>query len=257
LSQQGESYSIAGNVAIVEQGDDQINQQIGIELLSCSGSNNANYIIPVNPSWVYSDIWTTCSAATMLSYLDIHYDVIHPWADNALFLNIGSHDPSWSYLNREAKYNCTAPATQNWNKWQYNITLFNGRPVNPRRDLVASDGCLGLSRPSGYIDAWSIWVYYNPPPHTPSSGNSCRGAELSISESDRDEYAPAIAFNSKRNEYRVVYESEGPGGIVDIYAQRVSSSGKLLSWIAVGTYPNSKIGPAVAYNRINDRYLVV
>jgi hypothetical protein len=257
LRQEGVSYSMAGNVAIVESGNDQTSQLNGIDTLSCQGSNNGNYAIPVNPTWVYSPIFTNCTGVTTVDYIDVYYDVIHAWADNALYLNVGSNYPSWTYFNLEAMDSCTAPANPNWHKYQYNITAFNGRPVNQRWDLVASDGCSGSGGPTGYIDAWSIWVYYSPPPHTPSPENPYLGPEIRISEDERNDYSPAIAYNSKHNEYLVVWESEGPGGFIDVYAQRITSSGKLLSWFAVGTYPNSKIEPSVAYDRINDRYLVV
>lgn len=49
-------------------------------------------------------------------------------------------------------------------------------------------------------------------------------------------------------------------GSSDIYAQRVSGHGELLSWFAVvpeNPYPNDRVHPSVAYDPVNDRYLVV
>ncbi|MDF1513595.1 MAG: hypothetical protein P1S60_07285 [Anaerolineae bacterium] len=49
----------------------------------------------------------------------------------------------------------------------------------------------------------------------------------------------------------------------DIYARRVSASGTVLSWFAVAPhtpqhpYPNNRLAPSVAYDPVNDRYLIV
>lgn len=83
------------------------------------------------------------------------------------------------------------------------------------------------------------------------------GDEIAISERSSEEYSPAIAYNSNHNEYLVVWENAWPGGHHDVYAQRVSSSGQLLSWFAVSSNSNSQMEPSVAYDPVNDRYLVV
>jgi uncharacterized membrane protein YbaN (DUF454 family) len=59
--------------------------------------------------------------------------------------------------------------------------------------------------------------------------------EIAIAERSSDEYYPAIAYNSIHNEYLVVWENLWPGGSEDIYAQRISSTGQLLSWFAVSS----------------------
>jgi hypothetical protein len=82
------------------------------------------------------------------------------------------------------------------------------------------------------------------------------GPEIIISERNSAEYSPAIAYNSKHNEYLVVWENDWGGGYHDIYAQRISGSGQLLSWFALTTV-HSQTNPAVAYDPVNDRYLVV
>ena len=82
------------------------------------------------------------------------------------------------------------------------------------------------------------------------------GPEISISARDSEEHLPAIAYNSKHNEYLVVWENDWGGGYHDIYAQRISGSGQLLSWFALTTV-HSQTNPAVAYDPDNDRYLVV
>ena len=82
------------------------------------------------------------------------------------------------------------------------------------------------------------------------------GPEIIISERDSAEYSPAIAYNSKHNEYLVVWENDWGGGYHDIYAQRISGDGRLLSWFSL-TSGYSQANPAVAYDPVNDRYLVV
>ncbi|MGD8634423.1 MAG: hypothetical protein PVF85_12685 [Anaerolineales bacterium] len=67
------------------------------------------------------------------------------------------------------------------------------------------------------------------------------------------ERAPAIAYNSQDHEFLVVWENDRPSADNDIYAQRVSIDGRLLSWfyVADGTDPD------VAYNPKHNDYLVV
>ena len=89
---------------------------------------------------------------------------------------------------------------------------------------------------------------------------SLLGPEFQISlpttpESDR--HVPAIAYNWLHNEYLVVWHNVWPSGHRDIYARRVSDSGQLLSWFSISAGPNDRAQPAVAYNAINDEYLVV
>jgi hypothetical protein len=84
------------------------------------------------------------------------------------------------------------------------------------------------------------------------------GPEIIISERDSQEHLPAIAYNSKHNEYLVVWENDWGGGYHDIYAQRISGDGQLLSWFALASpLGRSQSSPAVAYDPDNDRYLVV
>lgn len=80
--------------------------------------------------------------------------------------------------------------------------------------------------------------------------------EIIISALDNVQWAPAVAYNWKHDEYLVVWENEWPGNR-DIYAQRVSGNGQLLSSFAVSAGPYDRIEPSVAYDPVNDRYLVV
>ena len=58
------------------------------------------------------------------------------------------------------------------------------------------------------------------------------GSEMQISTpstpTDADRYRPAVAYNYVRGQYLVVWHNTWPGGHQDIYAQRVSDTGKLV-----------------------------
>ena len=82
------------------------------------------------------------------------------------------------------------------------------------------------------------------------------GADIAISTIDNEKLLPAIAYNWKRQEYLVVWQNKWPGNR-DIYAQRISATGELLSWFAVSAGSNDRAQPSVAYDPVNDRYLVV
>ena len=94
-------------------------------------------------------------------------------------------------------------------------------------------------------------------PDTPDAPDAELGHLLVISTRDSSEYAPAIAYNWKHNEYLVVWQNNWDGGYSDVYAQRVNGNGKLLNWFDVGTGTHSEVNPAVAYDPVYDRYLVV
>lgn len=68
---------------------------------------------------------------------------------------------------------------------------------------------------------------------------------------------PAVAYNYVRGEYLVVWHNIWPGGGRDIYARRVSDTGQLRSWFTVTAGAGKRFQPAVAYNALNDQYLVV
>jgi len=95
----------------------------------------------------------------------------------------------------------------------------------------------------------------------PQTADVYVGSEITISDWNEDQYQPAVAYNWKHHEYLVVWENQGDDGI-EIYAQRVSESGELLSWPFYvpddDTYLQSnRKEPDVAYDPVNDRYLVV
>jgi hypothetical protein len=107
------------------------------------------------------------------------------------------------------------------------------------------------------------WAPPEPPvtPRTPaleSVAASNLSGEIVISNPSlsSEEHLPAIAYDSEHNEYLVVWENDWGGGYHDVYAQRVSGSGQLLSWFALTT-GNSQVSPAVAYDPDRDRYLAL
>jgi len=92
------------------------------------------------------------------------------------------------------------------------------------------------------------------------SANSYLNAEIKISDStspECDRNKPAIAYNWQHDEYLIVWHNTWPSGLRDIYARRVSGDGQLLSWFAVSAGSNDRAQPSVAYNAINDEYLIV
>jgi hypothetical protein len=112
---------------------------------------------------------------------------------------------------------------------------------------AALSGNLTLARPT--ITSAATLVTYSSP-----------GPEIIISAIDNEKYLPAVAYNPKHDEYLVVWHNKWAGNR-DIYAQRISSRGELLSWFAVAPGPGSdgydRAQPSVAYDPVNDRYLVV
>lgn len=86
--------------------------------------------------------------------------------------------------------------------------------------------------------------------------DSLIGPDIPISTLDNQKLLPAAAYNWKHHEYLVVWHNKWPGNR-DIYAQRVAETGELLSWFAVSAGPQDRAQPSVAYDPVNDRYLVV
>jgi len=90
------------------------------------------------------------------------------------------------------------------------------------------------------------------------TASSHLGSEIVISALANKQHLPAVAYNWKHHEYLVVWHNEWSGGRTDIYAQRVTEAGEVKSWFAVTADPQKdRAQPAVAYDPVNDRYLVV
>ena len=82
---------------------------------------------------------------------------------------------------------------------------------------------------------------------------------IRIEEATVDTRSPAVAYNSNRNEFLVVWEQHIHGGEVAIYGRRVSASGETIG-SSFSVAHNSLLQfyrPAVAYSPSQDSYLVV
>ena len=79
------------------------------------------------------------------------------------------------------------------------------------------------------------------------------GPPFKISERSSAESQPAIAYNPVDREFLVVWANYWDQVGWDVYAQRISNDGRLLSWFYVG----DGLYPEVAYNPVNNSYLVV
>jgi hypothetical protein len=84
-------------------------------------------------------------------------------------------------------------------------------------------------------------------------GEPLFGPPFPISERTSSESQPAIAYNHIDREYLVVWSNFWGPGNWDIYAQRISVDGDLVSWFYVG----DGWFPDVAYNPANNSFLVV
>lgn len=88
------------------------------------------------------------------------------------------------------------------------------------------------------------------------------GEEITVMALNNEQVLPSVAYNWRHDEYLVVWQNTW-GGSSDIYAQRLTGQGKLESWFAVAPstpsnpFPNDRAQPSVAYDPVNDRYLVV
>jgi hypothetical protein len=98
---------------------------------------------------------------------------------------------------------------------------------------------------------------YTSVPAAPSTPENYPTSPFMISAKSADEYEPKIAFNSKHREYLVVWENLWSEEDHDVYARRVSSTGSVLNEFAVSTGSYNQMNPSVAYDPINDRYLVI
>lgn len=70
------------------------------------------------------------------------------------------------------------------------------------------------------------------------------------------ELYPAVAYNSQRGEYLVVWSEDIGGGAWGIYGQRVNTRGAKVGGLITIDTSGVNWAPAVAYNSTNDQYLV-
>ena len=82
--------------------------------------------------------------------------------------------------------------------------------------------------------------------------------EIPISVLNNVEYLPSVAYNSKHQEYLVVWHTTWIIGTRDIRAARVSQKGEVLATYTIYEHATKDSAqPSVAYDAVNDRYLVV
>ncbi|NOZ05979.1 MAG: hypothetical protein GXP41_06455 [Chloroflexi bacterium] len=83
-------------------------------------------------------------------------------------------------------------------------------------------------------------------------------SEITVSAHDDEQYLPSVAYNWKHREYLVVWHDKWVIGTRDIRAVRISEQGQVLSEFTVYEHPTKDSAqPAVGYDPVNDRYLVV
>ena len=71
-------------------------------------------------------------------------------------------------------------------------------------------------------------------------------------------YGPAVAHSTVHKQYLVVWHNKRSGESWHIYGQRVSESGQRVgSWFPITSGTGNRVQPALAYNWIEDEYLVV
>ena len=96
------------------------------------------------------------------------------------------------------------------------------------------------------------------PTAAPAAAGPHLGGEIVISALDNEEYVPAVAYNWKHHEYLVVWHTKWAIGTRDIRAARISDSGQVLDTFTVYEHATKDSAqPVVAYDPVNDRYLVV
>ncbi len=89
-----------------------------------------------------------------------------------------------------------------------------------------------------------------------ASGGPIRSA-FAISQLNKNQAHPAVAYNSQQEQYLVVWHNEW-GGNKDIYGQRVSREGALIGpWFLISPTGGQYHSPDVAYNSQHAEYLVV
>ncbi|MGB8657982.1 MAG: CARDB domain-containing protein [Candidatus Zixiibacteriota bacterium] len=114
--------------------------------------NSGNYWIPYG-NWIYSPITISSAPSWATVYsIDMHYRVIHPYVGD-LAIDLTDQDLGHQYR----LWNYQGGSTHNIDTTIYMISFFNGESVNQTWKLWGWDCCAG---DSGYIDDWSIQIWY-------------------------------------------------------------------------------------------------
>ena len=117
------------------------------------GYNGTNVNIPDNDGWVYSSITISgVPSDAVVSSIDVHFSAIHTYSgDLDIDLNDSGITQNYDLWANEGG------SADNPSRTVYEITTFNGLPVNGTWYLYAKDTAGG---DTGYIDEWWITVYY-------------------------------------------------------------------------------------------------
>lgn len=145
-----EELKSAGIEFVVEK------EGIKIKKGSAYGQNENNYWIPQG-SWTYSPITiTSAPAGATVTSIDVYYEVIHTYIGD-LIIDLTDQDlgHEWNLWYYEGG------SGDNIEEAEWDITEFNGELVNQTWKLWGYDCCSG---DDGYIDYWSIQIWYEDPP---------------------------------------------------------------------------------------------
>lgn len=120
-----------------------------------SSTNGSNVTIPDEGGWVYSPISiSNAPAGATVTSVEVSFSIVHPYSgDLVVDLEVGAHSNSKNLWNKEGAGADNPSRT-------VTTSNFNGLPVNNTWYLYARDTEGG---DSGYINSWSITIYYSAP----------------------------------------------------------------------------------------------
>ncbi|MFA6545765.1 MAG: hypothetical protein WCS99_15210, partial [Limisphaerales bacterium] len=122
---------------------------------SVSGSNTGNVTIPDVGGYVSSTIAiSSAPAGSTVTSIDVYFKCIHTYSGD---LTVDLNADSTGSLGNQNLWNREGAAADNPTRTITGISTFNGLSVNRTWYLYAKDFGAG---DSGYIDEWTITVYY-------------------------------------------------------------------------------------------------
>lgn len=150
----GLTYEIRRSFALVEGGP---NAAIRAASANVAGNNGTDVPIPDYAMWVRSDVDIPPIVGNpLITGVDVRVVVRHTWIGD-LVIDLAP-DPEYTYVRL---WNRSGGNQQNLDATWNSIAAFNGMPVSGRWTLW----CIDVAwLDSGYIDYWSIKLYYTPPP---------------------------------------------------------------------------------------------
>ena len=125
---------------------------------SVSGSNTGNVTIPDAGGYVSSTIAiSSAPAGSVVTSIDVYFKCTHTFSGD---LTVDLNADSTGSLGNRNLWNREGGSADNPTRTTTGITTFNGLSVNRTWYLYAKDFVAG---DSGYIDEWTITVYYSNP----------------------------------------------------------------------------------------------